>query len=452
MENLLEKIEKVEQKYEEKKLLTYYSIFLWEFYIIKNTTKKIIYIFKILYNIFLRIFFFKKNIDKEEYEISFFSFMERDADFGIIFPIVKEFDKRNRKVIFFISEECYTYKKEKLKLLSNTKIIIMNKKNLIQNLSIKECMFILRKSYQDMKKLSELDKNIKENKVIFLYHRIVTDLSSRDYRVRFPHIESYFSLGSPLVGLIDKRKKHYGIQHGNFYEEIQKYYPWFCWFNIDKGYVFGEENLKLKKLYKRIELVSSGNPFYDNLKEVDRRKNSSKINIYFFSALQGREEMKEQLFKFLEDILNILSNEIKLVIKLHPNEGEKIFNEYKNYFKDKIDIIRDKKIGDLLEDIDIALSIDSTSNFEILVQNRIVGQIIIKEWESFIEKQKFSIKLGNVNKLKYLIKNIRKKVKYNKILNIEKNILIKMYLSNLGNASQFIYEDIMKEKEKSYVK
>ena len=440
--NILHKLKKIEKVVESEETLIIYSLFLWELKVRKKVENIFKSIIKIFYYILTSFIFINKEVDNNEYDVAFFSFLARDGDFGIVYPVVKKFDDNKKKITYFITKDCFTEKQKELSILKNTKILVLNDRRNKKNLTIKEIFFILKLTLKDYKILSSLDKEIKKNKYFFISLSFCHRITALRMRKEFPNIKKFFSLGDPLVKLIAKEKEHIGIQHGYFYYNAQLNYPWFCHFNIDKGYVFGRKDLEWKELYSKTNLVPMGNPFYDTLSKAERSNISDKLNIYFFSSLQQREHLVKKLFPFFNDILKNLGEQVNLIVKLHPNEDEKIYIEY---FKsiNKPNIIKGKeKIENLLPNIDIGISIDSTSNLELLVNERVVFQVFFDEWKNEIERQFFSLKINNYKQLNRIVKILKKEKNYKRLLKKEKEILKNNYLKNLGKASQKIYEDI----------
>lgn len=101
-----EKIERIENKIDSENkdnILVFYSIFIWDMYL--NRMNSIFQsIGKIIFNIF-RSLIFKSEKNNKKYDGAFFSFLSRDGDFGIIYPIVKKFDENKKKRICILLQK-----------------------------------------------------------------------------------------------------------------------------------------------------------------------------------------------------------------------------------------------------------------------------------------------------------------------------------------------------------
>ena len=453
-----EKIERIENKIDSENkdnILVFYSIFIWDMYLNRMNS-----VFqssgRIIFNIF-RSLISKNKKNNEKYDGAFFSFLSRDGDFGIIYPIVKKFDENKKKNMYFITKDCYLSHKSKLLELKNTEIVIFDKAK--NRLNLKEVIAILKKTYKNYNILKKLDKDIKKFKYNYLHREIANRITSIGINKRYPNIKYFFSLGAPMVKLIADNRRVFSIQHGFFYK-IEPNYPWFYKFNTDIAYVFGNKNLELSLMYKDTKIIPMGNPFYDSIfiENLNNIKEKKRINICFFSSLQGRNYLEKEVFEFLIEISETLKNDIFLTIKLHPNETEEIYKKYKEKLKDKV-VIKNGKvtIQDIIEKQGICISIDSTACMEALVYNKIVCQFLNEKNQNYIERQEFAKRIKNSKEMINFILKIKNNKKFqNKILKFEKMILEKYYLKNLGNSSQKIYENVLsqllKMEEKENVK
>ena len=454
-----EKIERIKNKIDSKnkdEILVFYSIFIWDIYL--NRMNSVFQsIGRIIFNI-CRSLISKNEKNNEKYEGAFFSFLARDGDFGIIYPIVKKFDENKKKSIYFITKDCYMNHENKLLELKNTKIIIFNKAK--NRLNLKEVILILKKIYKNYNILKKLDKDIKKFKYNYLHREIANRIASIGINKRYSNIKYFFSLGAPIVKLIADNRRVFAIQHGIFTLKSVQNYPWFYKFNTDIAYVFGNKNLELSLMYKDTKIIPMGNPFYDSIfiKNVNSINEKKQINVCFFSSLPGRSYLEKDVFDFLFEILEVLKNDIFLTIKLHPNETEEIYKKYKEKLKDKA-IIKNGKVTvqEIIEKQDICISIDSTACMEALVYNKIVCQFLNEKNQNCVERQEFAKRIRNSKEMINFILKIKNNKKFqNRILKFEKMILEKYYLKNLGNSSQKIYENVLsqllKMEEKENVK
>ena len=243
-----EKIERIKNKIDSKnkdEILVFYSIFIWDIYL--NRMNSVFQsIGRIIFNI-CRSLISKNEKNNEKYEGAFFSFLARDGDFGIIYPIVKKFDENKKKSIYFITKDCYMNHENKLLELKNTKIIIFNKAK--NRLNLKEVILILKKIYKNYNILKKLDKDIKKFKYNYLHREIANRIASIGINKRYSNIKYFFSLGAPIVKLIADNRRVFAIQHGIFTLKSVQNYPWFYKFNTDIAYVFGNKNLELSLMY-----------------------------------------------------------------------------------------------------------------------------------------------------------------------------------------------------------
>ncbi|WP_278572817.1 hypothetical protein [Fusobacterium ulcerans] len=453
-----EKIERIENKIDSENkdnILVFYSIFIWDMYLNRMNS-----VFqssgRIIFNIF-RSLISKNKKNNEKYEGAFFSFLARDADFGIIYPIVKKFDKNKRKNIYFITKDCYISYKTELLELKNTEIVIINKAK--NRLNLKEIIVILKIAYKNYNILKKLDMDVKKFKYNYLHREIANRIASNGINKRYQNIKYFFSLGAPIVKLIAGNRRVFAIQHG-FFSKTEPNYPWFYKFNTDIAYVLGNKDLELGSMYKDTKIIPMGNPFYDSIfiENSNNIEEKKQVNICFFSSLQGKNYLEKDVFEFLFEILEVLKNDIFLTIKLHPNETEEIYKKYKEKLKDKA-VIKNGKvtIQEIIEKQDICISIDSTACIEALVCNKIVCQFLNEKNQNYIERQEFAKRIRNSKEMINFILKIKNNEKFqNRILKFEKMILEKYYLKNLGNSSQKIYENVLlqllKMEEKENVK
>ena len=422
--------------------LEIYSIYLWEKYVIKKSKGKVYSFFKIIY-ILIRNFCYSNKSNSQKYDIAFFSFLSRDGDFGIIYPIVNEFDNSNKKSIYFLTEECLRDRKEELKKLKNIEVIdIRTARN---RLSIFELKTVLKDTQKIFNEILKIDKALRKERVYILLVILSNLLTSYQISKKYKNIDRFLSLGSPDVKLIAKDRKVYAIQHG-FFNSYEPNYPWFYSFNVDKVYIFGKKDMELRTQYKDVEFIVSGAPNYDKIRD-DILLSEKVKNIYFFSNLQEREILIEEVCSFLNYISKI--DGINIKVKLHPNENFEIYKKYKNKLNDLIEVIERKSILDIISDVDIAITIDSTSNLEMLLNKKITCQLLLNEFSEdiHIEEQKFSKKIKTKEEGKKFIESLKSKEFLKKTFKEQFNILEEYYLSNIGQASKFIYKDIINDFE-----
>jgi len=390
----------------------------------------------------------------------------RTNDFGIIFSIIKEMDKKSLSTTIFITPKCYKEKKGELKSLGKATIIVKSKLRGAA-CSLRQILGIYINAFKSLDLVANNTTNdmvegfIRGHKLQFI-KAFIEQRGDAEFLERiFTHttVNYIVSLGERKFGLFGKRNniRTYAIQHGHFTPKSISFWNAFTPGNSSEIIVFGEKYSEVvRQVYPRSKPVALGNPYYDNMLLKKKKTSKEKITITFFSsfhAFQGRRaifsniELVNLYLDFLIQLYESCKDRIKLRIKLHPNESEDYIINYGKMFGREIEIVKNKDSFDVLKTTDMAMSCGSpwgsTVDVEAVLSGTLSVQLLLsKKWE--FTEQDWSLKIYNYSQLKNLIDKICSDPEYYSSETKRQYSYIPTLLSNIGHSAQSISDHILK--------
>ena len=207
----------------------------------------------------------------------------------------------------------------------------------------------------------------------FFSHIIMIEKLLAEYKMKTILI---WSEQSPTEKIILQLAKKYKIpvfllQHGYYYDTRESYEFLDFMGNIpqhsSKIIVWGNifQNYLKKSGIKDDQIISLGNPFYDEKFLTQQKKLNEK---YVLLATSGpvdniinelRTTTRENYVKIIKEICSIVTkNKKKLIIKLHPWQEEFFPSEIIESIHPDIQIVREGNILDLIEKCEIFITLD----------------------------------------------------------------------------------------------
>ena len=405
----------------------------------------------------------------------------RDNNYGLIFPIVKKLDQKGENSILFTYYNVYESKKVEINSLKNNSVVFFE--NLLDNINKKE---IIRKKTKAKNLYKKYVKNLKDteitdfikkhkNQIIFRLETLLvfSEAVSRIFENR--KIKFIFSWGGyfplAIAGSIHGIRRVM-IQHGNFgnvtnpkeYGQV----PPECSPNAsDEIITWGEHSKKqvqhLFNYSSNDRIYALGNPQHDKYVEVLNDENvrdinevlsldSKKKNVVFFSATHALDagQPRDRVIKpilALDEVYEELHSKINIIVKLHPVEAKKYYEEYlKNM--DNITIIKNEvTIYELMKRTDVAMSICSTTLLESMIFSIPTLQLIFSKHgirgECYYEFGA-AIRVNNSRDLIRILDDIvSEKYNVSELIANQKKFLDKSS-ANLGRATDKIVDHLLK--------
>ena len=355
-------------------------------------------------------FFNKVRIEKNNKIAVFGTCLNRPNDWGLIWPLVLEMDKRNSPFFFQVSDTCYMNHKKEIQKLKNATILYQSE----YSRKLLTCSWKnITNTFKEQKKIKAILKkhglgNIWEYRSIYIVN---TAYANGVYKKMFSNCRFSISLGNRIFGFLYNIYgiKHFGVQHGDSRPELVGLWTPSVKPNIFAGLMYGEY---YSDIYRRIfgmKCFSVGHPV---LSKENCELNSASKQIVFFSEShavvndkQASQEELEKLNETLDEIIefyNSLPEDYSFYIKLHPNESADYMKRYKNDFGGRIKIL-DGSIHsiDVLKSSLLAISWGSSVNLE-AIKMGCLGIQLVKNMKYF-RKQEFSYRVYSLKEVNELL-------------------------------------------------
>ena len=330
----------------------------------------------ILKILFLLLYgFIPKSVKKDDFHLGIFeTYLDRPNDWGLIWPLVLEMERRKVPYYFIVSEQCYEGHRKELLALEYGDVISQKcvKHKRMLEITGKDIIYIIH-SYPRVKRII---REFRLGTVSEYLDEMLTYMgySNGLYKRYFSKAKFSVSLGSRLFGFLYQSHeiKHFAVPHGDEPEDSIG-----CWTTLARGNVYavltyGEYSANMYRKAFGSRCYPVGNVRLSGIRNSFRSNNKK---IVFFSDSHAVTDCvtvnKEEtclLNQTLDDLIRlqyILSGKYNIYIKLHPNEKSDYICKYNAAFGREIEVI-DGNINslDLLKESIIAISWGSTVNLE----------------------------------------------------------------------------------------
>lgn len=399
---------------------------------------------RLIIRLIRNIFILKSN---QNYDVVITAYLDKANDWGIKYPVAKYFDLANKKVLFILSNVCIKNHKEELDALNNTVCISSKKFNLYKiNFNyIKLCISSINKS-------ASIIRSYKLGSIVeyFLTYLSYAFWAEGVYNKWLKKTKISVTLGERRFGILYQlyNTKHFLLQHGHNTSLSIQTWPNYTSANNYYSIVFGEAyKKKIELAYPQTKIISLGNPYYDYI--VNKNYKDKENIIVFFSGYENilgerkKLDNKEWIaYETMDEIIKLFQNttNYKFIVKLHPHDKADAFIKYNPIFGREIEIIDGKTDSfEILSKAKIAIAWASTTMLEAVISNTLSVQL---QKDKNIERQEYCVIVNNLNEIQGLMHDelmIQEKCKE------QRRIVVKKYLSNLGNATESIGKFLIHE-------
>jgi len=400
--------------------------------------------------------------------------LDRDNDYGIIFPIVKALDNRGEKSILIINPVCAKAHQKEIEKLKHC--VLCSSKFFLKYFCITRCSVGLYKYWRYCLKAQREYKNIlrvltsgdfktffKKRKYLFIDEYLQLQIMADIYGVMLgPGVKYVFSLGEKPLGLYGKLNKikvftilHYiAASRRSFEMETANTLA-----NAD--YVFaggGEDAKNLEDTYPDTHVLVQGNPAYDsagklynypnNIKQIKSGINiillSSSHDLLFYRNINSVEKFMEPYFGMLLEIHKKYNGSIKIAVKLHPNDSEGIYRNRSSLFGNEIKLLK----GSLFEHTEknhITIGWRTSALVESVITGTLPVQLLFNTEKCGIIEYEGMKKFYNKDRFfKYLENILNNPEIYSRDMENARKMLSK-YVGNIGFAAKNIANAILEK-------
>ncbi len=408
--------------------------------------------------------------------------------------LILEISKKNKQIVFLNNRRSAIWNVSSINLLKMTKSKVLNFKKLLSK-SEKDSLSIQSSKY--MKNIKEIFSDPQTSNFfafngISFWNQIEAEIFlTVQNRINFylettSGIRKYLDnskikcvLSLNVVGetekivlsQLNKQIPSIMLEHAfaNYTEKISRYdvmsmYSSFpdkiaVWGNIQKIYLQKVHNISDEKI------IVCGSPRHDSFfnSQSKNQQNRKKtillcprpiIDISGHKSTKLHQHYESYLENFLKQIDSI--DDVDFIVKLHPgndphnNELKKIIHK----LAPKIPIFQIKSIKNLIEKSDLVISISpegydpTTVILESIILKKPIINIVLddKFYDFSYEKDKAVVSLNKDQNLLEMIKKILNDTEFKKFILQNGENFLHSYLSNHGNASQYLANYIMNLK------
>lgn len=316
--------------------------------------------------------------DREEKGL-FRIYLDRQNDWGLIFPVVKEFDKCDIKYFLVLSEECYQNHQPELSQLHNARIQLdkqyLPRKDWMLTIDDFKQAFAFSKA---MKKICTVSFSFADSLAFISLVLVNIAIARGEYVLYYSSCKFALSLGNWEYGYLKQlyHIKAYGMQHGHYTYKDVSYQPIFHPDNVSCFFTFGDFYSKLFNDYYHVQCKAVGNDIFSPIRKPFNRE--SKKFIFFSSYWYDESERYKRIKDTIKDLLELKDRfpYLDIYVKLHPNENGQVYEEDPSFRGSGIKLVNgtiDSK--NLLEDVYMAVSWQSTVNLEAIKMGGIAIQL-----------------------------------------------------------------------------
>lgn len=370
----------------------------------------------------------KKDKEWTKEEGIIISYLDRENDWGLIWPVAQELENKKIYYYFFVEKDVYKAHKAQLKGLSYATVYST------ERLGDKRNILLTKSDFADVFKNAKVISDIISRYSLGNYLEYVSEfisyraLSNGFYRRYFQNCRFSYSLGNRIFGFLYQKYgiRHFAMQHGEHNEASLRVWSALTKSNVYLAFTYGAVHETLFKKGYGTNAVAVGSMLTRKKVEIVKK---NKIVYFAYSArlisILYDKEIKRSLDEFIA-LYNRNKHNYIFSLKIHPNDSEGYFKEYNPLFGNEIII---EPVGrsatDVLAETDICISLGSTVSIQAIKMGVIAVQLM-REWDIFPE-QPYAYKVKSLDEIDRVILNaeFRNDIIRNqqeKIMEYDKNI------------------------------
>lgn len=372
------------------------------------------------------------------------SYLDRENDWGLIWPVAQELENKKISYYFFVEMDIYKAHKEQLKGLSYATIYST------ERLGDKKNVLLTRSDFADALKNAKVISDIISRYNLGSYLEYLSEfisyraLSNGLYKRYFQNCRFSYSLGNRIFGFLYQKYgiRHFAMQHGEHNEASLRVWSTLTRSNVYLAFTYGAYHEALFKKGYGTNAVAVGSML--TRKKVER-VNKNKIVYFTYSAgltsnMLYDKEIKRSLDEFIALYIRNKHNNYIFSLKMHPNDSEGYFKEYNSLFGNEIII---EPVGrsatDVLAETDICVSLGSTVSIQAIKMGVIAVQLM-REWDIFPE-QPYAYKVKSLDEIDRVILD----AEFRTDIVRKQQAIIKEYDRNIEHPEEEVVRIIMND-------
>jgi hypothetical protein len=335
------------------------------------------------------------------------SYLDRENDWGLIWPVAQELECKKVYFYFFVDKEVYKAHKTELRDLSYATVYSTEK------LGDKRNVFLTISDLADAFRNAKTISNIISRYSLGSYLEYVSEFisyrafSNGLYRRYFQNCRFSYSLGNRIFGFLHQKYgiQHFAMQHGEHNEASLRVWSAFTKSNVYLAFTYGSVHEALFKKGYGTNAIAVGSML--TRKKVETEKKNKIVyftdSAWITSNKTYDREIKRSLDEFIE-LYNRNKDQYTFSLKLHPNDDEKYFKTYSSLFGNEITIESGgRSATDVLAETNICISLGSTVSIQAIKMGVIAVQLI-RKWDIFPE-QPYAYRVKGLDEVDKVIYN-----------------------------------------------
>lgn len=346
----------------------------------------------------------KKNKEWKKEKGIIISYLDRENDWGLIWPVAQELENKKIYYYFFVDKDVYKAHRAQLKSLSYATVYSTERLGDKRNVLLTKADFT--DAFKNAKAISDTISKYSLGSYLEYVSEFISykAFSNGLYRRYFQNCRFSYSLGNRIFGFLYQKYgiRHFAMQHGEHNEASLRVWSALTKSNVYLAFTYGAVHEALFKKGYGTNAIAVGSML--TRKKVERVKRN-KIVYFAYSAglisMLYDKEIKRSLDEFIA-LYNRNKHNYIFSLKIHPNDGERYFKEYNPLFGNEIII---EPVGrpatDVLAETDICISLGSTVSIQAIKMGVIAVQLI-RGWDIFPE-QPYAYKVKSLDEIERVI-------------------------------------------------
>lgn len=317
------------------------------------------------------------------------SYLDRENDWGLIWPVAQELDDKKIYYYFFVDKNVYKAHKAELKNLSYATVYST------ERLGDKRNVLLKMSDFAEALKNAKTISNIISRYSLGSYLEYVSEfvsysaLSNGLYRRYFQNCRFSYSLGNRIFGFLYQKYgiRHFAMQHGEHNEASLRVWSALTKSNVYLAFMYGAVHEALFKKGYGTNAIAVGSML--TRKKVEKAKRNKIVYFTDSTGLTSNmiydKEIKRSLDEFIA-LYNRNKDNYIFSLKIHPNDDTGYFKAYNSIFGNEIVIEpAGRPATDVLAETIICISLGSTVSIQAIKMGVIAVQLI-REWDIFPEQ------------------------------------------------------------------
>lgn len=353
-----------------------------------------------------------KKVENRKEEGILISYLDRDNDWGLVWPVALQLERKGMYYYFFVDEKIYWAHKKELGSLMYATVLQTDRLGGRRNAVLK--LQDLRLVFCDARTINKIIckynlGNYLEYISIFLS---LLALSNGLRRKFFSRCSFSYSLGNRIFGFLYQKYgiKHFAMQHGEHNQGSLREWSALTKANVYLAFTYGSVHERLFHKGYGTEACAVGSMLMRNYPPKIHGKN----RIVYFTDMANIATnqyydrlIKESLDEFVE-LYKRNKGIAKFCIKIHPNDSEEYFRDYNKLFGTEINIETSKTSAiEVLRSTDICISLGSTVNLQAIRMGVLAVQLL-RDWDIFLP-QEYSYQVRSLKEIDLFIADIKLK-------------------------------------------